>query len=103
MDLYFSFIIPVYNRPHETLELLKSFQELEKNCRYEIIIVEDGSAISSKNLVADFNEKLNISYLFKEKSGPGDSRNFGMQHAKGNYFITLDSDCTLPQNYLIEV
>src|SRR5690606_12291942 len=27
-------------------------------------------------------------------------RNFGMLRAKGNYFIILDSDCLLPENYL---
>jgi glycosyltransferase involved in cell wall biosynthesis len=44
---------------------------------------------------------LNISYFYKENSGPGDSRNYGMLHAKGNYFIILDSDCLLPPHYLV--
>lgn len=103
MQLQFSFIIPVFNRPEETQELLQSFVELETQTKYEIVIVEDGSTISSKPIVERFKSKLNISYYFKENSGPGDSRNYGMQHAKGNYFIILDSDCLLPPNYLTEV
>ncbi len=103
MQLQFSFIIPVYNRPDEIQELLQSFIELDTNDDYEIVIVEDGSTIPSKEVVERFNTKLNISYFLKENSGPGDSRNFGMQHAKGNYFIILDSDCILPKNYLLEV
>ncbi|WP_282136104.1 glycosyltransferase [Seonamhaeicola maritimus] len=103
MQLQFSFIIPVYNRPDEIEELLQSFEALETKTDYEIVIVEDGSSISSKEIVTKFDEKLNISYFFKENSGPGDSRNFGMQHAKGNYFIILDSDVILPTNYLTEV
>ena len=103
MQLQFSFIIPVYNRPDETQELLQSFVGLKTDAKFEIVIVEDGSTISSKEVVNAFSSKLNISYYFKENSGPGDSRNFGMHHAKGNYFIILDSDCILPDNYLYEV
>jgi glycosyltransferase involved in cell wall biosynthesis len=103
MQLHFSFIIPVYNRPDEVQELLQSFADLETKANYEIVIIEDGSSLKSKNVVENFQEKLNISYIFKENSGPGDSRNYGMQHAQGNYFIILDSDCILPKNYLTEV
>ena len=103
MQLQFSFIIPVYNRPDETQELLQSFVGLKTQTNFEIVIVEDGSKISSKEIVEAFKSKLDISYYFKENSGPGDSRNFGMLHAKGNYFIILDSDCILPENYLFEV
>ncbi|MFY0712834.1 glycosyltransferase [Seonamhaeicola sp. NFXS20] len=103
MQLQYSFIIPVYNRPDEIKELLQSFKELQTNTTFEIVIVEDGSSITSKKVVELFNERLNISYYFKENSGPGDSRNYGMQKAKGNYFIILDSDVILPQNYLTEV
>lgn len=103
MQLQFSFIIPVYNRPDETQELLQSFVGLKTQTNFEIVIVEDGSKISSKEIVEAFKSKLDIFYYFKENSGPGDSRNFGMLHAKGNYFIILDSDCILPENYLFEV
>ncbi len=101
MQLQYSFIIPVYNRPDEIQELLESFDALDGAIPFEIVIVEDGSTKTSKTVVETFSNKLNISYYFKENSGPGDSRNFGMQHAKGNYFIILDSDCILPKNYLV--
>lgn len=103
MQLQFSFIIPVYNRPDEIRELLESFTALRTQTRYEIVIVEDGSNNTSKMVVDQFKERLNISYYYKENSGPGDSRNYGMAKAKGNYFIILDSDCILPENYLEEV
>tara|TARA_R110002049_G_scaffold306635_1_gene505488 strand:+ start:63040 stop:64041 length:1002 start_codon:yes stop_codon:yes gene_type:complete len=103
MQLQFSFIIPVYNRPDEVQELLQSFEALKTDMPYEIVIVEDGSTISSKEIVEQLKSKLNISYYFKPNSGPGDSRNYGMLKASGNYFIILDSDCILPNNYLEEV
>ncbi|WP_179007735.1 glycosyltransferase [Winogradskyella forsetii] len=99
----FSFIIPVYNRPDEVRELLESFSNLEGQHDYEIVIVEDGSSETSEPVIEKFNDELNISYYFKPNSGPGDSRNYGMQKAKGNYFIILDSDVLLPSNYLTAV
>jgi glycosyltransferase involved in cell wall biosynthesis len=98
--LHFSFIIPVYNRPEEVEELLKSFTYLEGHFIFEIVIVEDGSTIDCKSVIDKFSSNLDISYYFKTNSGPGDSRNFGMSKAKGNYFIILDSDCLLPTHYL---
>ena len=102
-DLSFSFIIPVYNRPNEIKELLASLSQQTYPKLFEIVIVEDGSNISSEEEVMAFRDSMNINYLQKENSGPGDSRNYGMERAKGNYFIVLDSDCILPPQYLIEV
>lgn len=73
---------------------------MDFDASYEIVIVEDGSSESAEKVIAEFSETLNVSYYFKPNSGPGDSRNFGMQKAKGNYFIILDSDCLLPPHYL---
>lgn len=103
MNLSFSFIIPVYNRPQEIKELLESFTKLETTSNYEIVIVEDGSTETAKDVVNTFCNQLNISYYFKPNSGPGDSRNYGMKRAKKNYFIILDSDCIVPKHYLTEV
>lgn len=103
MTLSYSFIIPVYNRPKEIEELLESFLKLEGGYDYEIVIIEDGSTETSEAVINNYSERLNISYLFKSNSGPGHSRNYGMQRAKGNYFIILDSDVILPAQYLQEV
>lgn len=103
MQLQFSFIIPVYNRPDEIEELLQSLKDLETTLRYEIVIVEDGSTIPCKSIIEKYETELEIAYYFKSNSGPGDSRNYGMEKAKGNYYIVLDSDCILPRDYLMEV
>ncbi len=99
-QVFFSFIIPVYNRPQEVRELLESFIKLEYENDFEIVLIEDGSTQTSKSIIESFQRNLDISYYFKENSGPGDSRNYGMQRAKGDYFIILDSDCILPPHYL---
>jgi len=100
MELSFSFIIPVYNRPNEIKELLESLRAQTYQKPVEIVIIEDGSTESSEEVVEQFQNELSISYYQKENTGPGDSRNYGMQKALGNYYIILDSDCILPENYL---
>ena len=99
----FSLIIPIYNRPEEIKELLESLLLSSYKKEYEIVIIEDGSKIDCKEVVDQYADKFLISYYFKENSGPGDSRNYGMKVAKGDYFIILDSDCLIPANYLSEV
>lgn len=98
--MYYSFIIPVYNRPDETDELLASLTQQNYSGNFEVVLVEDGSAIDSRSIVEKYQEQLDIAYYYKSNSGPGDSRNYGMRKAKGDYFIILDSDCIIPADYL---
>jgi glycosyltransferase involved in cell wall biosynthesis len=101
--MLFSLIIPVFNRPDEVDELLESLSQLDYKDNFEIVIVEDGSSLKCDDVVRTYEGKLHMSYYFKQNSGPGDSRNYGMEKAKGDYFIIFDSDCIIPKNYLTEV
>ena len=96
----FSIIIPVYNRPEELDELLQSILSQKWEGKPEVLVVEDGSDKKSKAIVDKYDNLIDIKYCFKKNSGPGDSRNYGMERASGDYFIILDSDCLLPENYL---
>ena len=103
MNLLYSIIIPVYNRPNEIDELLDSLTKQDFSDDFEVLIIEDGSTIKSDIIVEKYKLQLNIKYFFKENTGAGASRNFGMQRASGDYFIILDSDVILPPQYLSEV
>ncbi|WP_341221359.1 glycosyltransferase [Polaribacter atrinae] len=103
MSLSFSIIIPVYNRPNEIEELLDSLTKQDFSNDFEVLIIEDGSTEKSENIVEEYKSQLNLKYIFKENSGAGASRNFGMQKASGNYYIILDSDVIVPPQYLSEV
>ena len=98
--MQYSFIIPVYNRPDELDELLKSLAEQTYTADFEVVVIEDGSTISSESICQQYQSSLSITYLAKPNTGPGDSRNYGMRHAKYDYFLILDSDCLLPPHYL---
>ena len=101
--MLFSIVIPVYNRPQELEELLESVSRQKGNVPVEVIVVEDGSDITCEKVVNQFKKRLNIKYCFKQNSGPGMSRNYGMQRSSGAYFLLLDSDCLLPEDYLSKV
>lgn len=101
-SLFFSVIIPVYNRPIELEELLHCLVNQEYT-NFEIIIVEDGSDIDSKDVVESFHKMVNISYFKKENGGQGYARNYAFERAKGDFFIILDSDAIIEANYLTEV
>ena len=95
----YSLIIPVYNRPDEVDELLESltrqhFQD------FEVLVVEDGSSVPCESVVDRHATSLDIHYLKKANSGPGQTRNFGAERSRGEYLLILDSDCVLPPNYL---
>ena len=99
---YYSVIIPVYNRPQEIEELLKSLSSQPvKN--FEVIIVEDGSTLSSEQVVNAYKEVLTLSYYIKPNTGPGESRNYGAVRSKGYYLVVFDSDCIIPAHYFEEV
>ena len=100
----FSFIIPVFNRPNEVEELLQSLtQQTVDSSMFEVIVVEDGSQITCKEVCERFSEQLNLHYYYKENSGPGQSRNYGADKSCGEYYIVLDSDVVLPETYMQHV
>ena len=98
----YSIIVPVYNRPDEVDELLESLcsQTLKD---FEVIIVEDGSKKPCKDVCDKYANILDLHYYNKENSGPGQSRNYGVERATGDYVIILDSDVVLPTGYLAAV
>ena len=98
----YSLIVPVYNRPDEVDELLESLcSQTEQD--FEVVIVEDGSQRDCRAIVEKYADRLDVQYFAKPNSGPGQSRNYGAERARGDYFIVLDSDVVLPRAYIEEV
>lgn len=101
-SIFFSVIIPVYNRPIELAELLNCIAQQDYT-NFEVIIIEDGSKTDSKEVVDAFKNKLAISYFVKENGGQGFARNYAFERAKGDFFVILDSDALIEPTYLNEV
>ena len=98
----YSIIVPVYNRPDEVDELLQSLCEQDFT-DFEVIIVEDGSQVPCEDVCRRYEDRLDLKYFAKPNSGPGQSRNYGVERARGEWVIVLDSDVVLPKGYLAAV
>jgi len=96
--MFFSIIVPIYNRPDEAFELLESLSE-QTYTDFELVLIEDGSSKPCAEEAEKFRTKININYIVKENTGRSDTRNVGMKNAKGDYFIFFDSDCVIPPHY----
>ncbi len=99
MPILFSIIVPVYNRPDEVKELMASLA-CQTDHGFEAVIVEDGSTIPCKAEAEAYAPAVALQYFYKDNEGRSPARNFGMDHAKGDYFIFVDSDCILPPDYI---
>jgi len=97
--MFFSIIIPLYNRPQEIKELLETLT-LQTYKQFEVLVIEDGSVNDAAEIVQSFADKLDVKYFVKANEGQGFTRNFGFERAKGDYFVVFDSDCLIPADYL---
>lgn len=100
--MFISVIIPTYNKKNllvRTLDHLKQ-QTLSKDA-YEVIIVDDGSNDATTEYMQAYRQDNEyVRYFKKSRSGPADSRNFGLKQAKGDIIAFTDDDCIIPFNWL---
>jgi glycosyltransferase involved in cell wall biosynthesis len=96
---HFSFLIPVYNRPDELAELLGCLNRQTVR-DFEVVVVEDGSKIRAEEVVNRYRDRLDLQYIKQENTGQGFARNTAMRHARGTYFIILDSDALVEPDFL---
>ena len=94
----FSIIIPVYNVERYIKKCLDSVIEQTED-DYEVIVVNDGTPDNSIELIKDYNVKI----INQKNQGLSAARNKGVEKAKGEYIIFLDSDDYLEKNTLKEV
>lgn len=99
---YFSIIIPVYNRPEEVDELLESLSK-QTYLDFEVLLIEDGSSLKCDLVAQKYSDCLTIRYYYKDNSGRSETRNYGMEKAKGEYFVFFDSDCVIPPFYFEKI
>ena len=100
--MFFSIVIPLYNRRQEIDELLASLTR-QQYIGFEVIVVEDGSSEPAQDIVESYADRLEVYYYAKENEGQGFARNYGFARAKGDYLIVFDSDVLVPEHYLTQV
>ncbi|MCU0438718.1 MAG: glycosyltransferase [Raineya sp.] len=101
--MFFSLIIPVYNRPDELDELLESLTKQvfdTAKIRFEVVVIEDGSKNKADQVAKKYKNQFDLTYFYKENAGQGFARNTGFEIAKGDYLVVFDSDALVPPHYL---
>jgi len=98
--IFFSVIIPTYNRAHFILEAVDSI--LAQNySSFEAIIVDDGSTDNTRSVIENkYARDTRVRYFQKKNEERGAARNFGLKEAKGNYAVFFDSDDWMQPHYL---
>jgi|TARA_B100000959_G_scaffold4281_1_gene4607 dolichol-phosphate mannosyltransferase len=99
-----SIIIPTYNESQNIISILKSIgSNLPKNLLTQAIIVDDNSPDGTGKIVEDYmkNLKKMANYTIeiihrKAKDGLGSAILNGIQHAKGDTIVVMDSDFSHP-------
>ena len=90
-----SIIMPVYNAREYLHQSIGSI--LAQTCGdFELILIDDGSRDDSLEICRKYAEAdSRIRVLHKENGGPGAARNFGLDRARGEYILFVDSDDTV--------
>ena len=90
MELFFSVVIPSYNRAGFIADVIRSFLVQDYQA-FEILVVDDGSTDNTREVVQAINDSR-VQYFHKINAERGAARNFGAARAKGKYITFFDSD-----------
>lgn len=84
-----SVVIPTCNRAGPLRRALDSVL-LQSRRPYEIIVVDDGSTDTTRDMIS--REYPGVNYSYQDNSGVSSARNAGIERAKGEWIAFLDSD-----------
>jgi GT2 family glycosyltransferase len=98
---FFSVIVPTYERPAQLAECLRALARLDYPAeRFEVIVVDDGSAGAPAAALEESRELLDVRLLTQANAGPGAARNRGAAAARGQFLAFTDDDCAPDAGWL---
>ena len=98
-----SFIVPVYNSAKTIRNTLQTILSQKSNINFEIVVVDDGSKDNIDEVMEKYKLEPKIKYYKKENSGVASTRNFGVEKAKGEYIIFVDSDDYISEHLIFDI
>lgn len=98
-EIELSIIIPNYNTHKLTLDCIKSLKNHLKNISYEIIIVNNSSRDTEREILQSrLKENGGLKIINSENRGFGAANNLGIESAQGEYLLLLNSDTLMVDN-----
>ena len=91
MNPFFSVIVPVYNVRAFLDDCIQSIMS-QDHADFEVILIDDCSNDGSSQMLADYQDRRVSIVRMPENSGLGPARNAGIERARGQYLLFLDSD-----------
>ncbi len=99
----YSVIVPVYNVEKYLDRCINSIISQKYN-DFELILVDDGSPDNCPEICDNWAKKDGrIKVIHKENGGLSSARNAGLDIAKGDYILFIDSDDYITDNFFNEV
>lgn len=103
--MFLSVVIPTYNR----LPILqKCLQALEQQrleapiSAYEVVLVDDGSTDATVSWLQEHSEAFpHVRLVQQDHGGPAEGRNRGVDHARGDVIVFIDSDLVVTDSFLL--
>lgn len=96
-----SIIIPVYNSEKYLEACIKSVLN-QSYTDFELLLINDGSSDNSGKICDRFaSQDKRIRCFHRQNTGVGNTRNFGIEQARGEWICFIDSDDEVRPNYLI--
>lgn len=98
-----SVVIPFYNS-EKTLDRCIQSVVLQEYSNLDIILIDDGSTDESEKICQKYLIKeYRIRYFYQENQGVSSARNYGIDVAKGDYILFIDSDDYIDSNMISEL
>ncbi|MBQ9833920.1 MAG: glycosyltransferase family 2 protein [Bacilli bacterium] len=96
-----SVISPVYNGQKYIKNFIKSLKN-QTFMDFELLLINDGSTDNTYEIANQELKKSQLKYkiINKKNGGQSSARNLGIEKAKGEYIVLLDSDDTIQKKYL---
>jgi glycosyltransferase involved in cell wall biosynthesis len=100
-NIFFSIIIPTYNRATWIEKTIDSILN-QSYSHFEIVIVDDGSTDHTGAVVKSYSDNR-VKYFYTKNQERAAARNFGLSVSTGDYVNYFDSDDLFLQDRLLDV
>ena len=102
--MFISVVIPTYNRRSILEKCLQALEHQDPSGEiehYEVVVVDDGSSDGTPDWLRQEADRFPHVHLVEQQhGGPAEGRNRGVDHAKGDVIVFIDSDLVVTSSFL---